>query len=153
MMTSSNGNIFRVTGPLCGKFTCHRWILITKASGAELWCFFICALNKQLSKQSWSWKFETPLRLLWCLCNDTQLFFGNKYSYVSNVEHKQMWILTQGMRNKINRLEGPNFRTWSRNTSLPTLFQDSSTWFYDIKWISRQPRYPIIGWNIENHGC
>ena len=26
MMTSSNGNIFRVTGPLCGEFTCHRWI-------------------------------------------------------------------------------------------------------------------------------
>ena len=26
MMTSSNGNIFRVTGPLCGEFTSHRWI-------------------------------------------------------------------------------------------------------------------------------
>ena len=26
MMTSSNGNTFRVTGPLCGKFTGHRWI-------------------------------------------------------------------------------------------------------------------------------
>ena len=25
-MTSSNGNITRVTGPLCGKFTGHRWI-------------------------------------------------------------------------------------------------------------------------------
>ena len=24
MMTSSNGNIFRVTGPLCGEFTDHR---------------------------------------------------------------------------------------------------------------------------------
>ena len=24
MMTSSNGNIFRVTGPLCGEFTGHR---------------------------------------------------------------------------------------------------------------------------------
>ena len=44
MMTSSNGNIFRVTGPLCGEFTGHRWIPLTKASGAELWCFlFICA--------------------------------------------------------------------------------------------------------------
>ena len=26
MMTSSNGNIFRVTGPLCGAFTGFRWI-------------------------------------------------------------------------------------------------------------------------------
>ena len=32
MMTSSNGNIFRVTGPLCGEFTGHRWIPLTKAS-------------------------------------------------------------------------------------------------------------------------
>ena len=40
MMTSSNGNIFRVTGPLCGKFTGHRWIPLTKASDAELWCYF-----------------------------------------------------------------------------------------------------------------
>ena len=39
MMTSSNGNIFRVTGPLCGELTGHRWILRTKASDAELWCF------------------------------------------------------------------------------------------------------------------
>ena len=39
MMTSSNGNIFRVTGPLYGEFTSHRWIPLTKASDAELWCF------------------------------------------------------------------------------------------------------------------
>ena len=39
MMTSSNGNVFHVTGPLCGEFTGHRWIPRTKARGAELWCF------------------------------------------------------------------------------------------------------------------
>ena len=39
MMTSSNGNIFRVTGPLCGEFIGHRWIPHTKASDAELWYF------------------------------------------------------------------------------------------------------------------
>ena len=42
MMTSSNRNIFRVTGPLCVEFTGHRWIPRTKASDAELWYFFIC---------------------------------------------------------------------------------------------------------------
>ena len=41
MMTSSNGNIFRVTGHLCGEFTGPRWIPRTKASDAELWCFFV----------------------------------------------------------------------------------------------------------------
>ena len=39
MMTSSNGNIFRVTGPLCGEFTGHRWIPRTKASDVEPLCF------------------------------------------------------------------------------------------------------------------
>ena len=39
MMMSSNGNIFHITGPLCGEFTCHRGIPCTKASDAELWCF------------------------------------------------------------------------------------------------------------------
>ena len=36
-MTASNGNIFRVTGPLRGETTGHRWIPLTKASDAELW--------------------------------------------------------------------------------------------------------------------
>ena len=49
MMTSSNGNIFRVTGALCGEFTGHRWIPFTKASDTELWCFYL-RLNKRLLK-------------------------------------------------------------------------------------------------------
>ena len=67
MMTSSNGNIFRFTGHLCGEFTGHRWIPHTNASDAELWCF-LC--SKRLSKQSWGWWFETPSRSLWRQCND-----------------------------------------------------------------------------------
>ena len=55
MMTSSNGNIFRVTGHLCGEFAGHRWIPRAKASDAELWCFFYLRLNKRLSKQWWGW--------------------------------------------------------------------------------------------------
>ena len=43
MITSSNGNIFRVTGHLCGEFTGPRWIPRTKASDAELWCFLSSA--------------------------------------------------------------------------------------------------------------
>ena len=37
MMTSSNGNIIRVIGHLCGEFTGPRWIPRTKASDAEFW--------------------------------------------------------------------------------------------------------------------
>ena len=43
MMMSSNGNIFRVTGHLCGEFTGPRWIPRTKASDAELGCFLWAA--------------------------------------------------------------------------------------------------------------
>ena len=39
-MVSSNGHLFRVTGPLCGEFTRHRWFPRTKRNDAEFWCFF-----------------------------------------------------------------------------------------------------------------
>ena len=71
MKTSSNGNIFRVTGHLCGEFTGPRWIPRTKANDAELWCFFYLRLNKRLSKQSWGWWFETLSRSLWRHRNDS----------------------------------------------------------------------------------
>ena len=69
MLTSSNGNIFRVTGHLWGEFTCLRWIPRTKASDAELSCFFYLRLNKRVSKQWWGWWFETLSRPLWRHCN------------------------------------------------------------------------------------
>ena len=46
IMMSSNGNIFRVTGPLWGEFTGHRWIPGTKASDAELRCFLWSACHR-----------------------------------------------------------------------------------------------------------
>ena len=61
MMTSSNGNIFRVTGPLWGEPTGHRWITHTMTSDEELWCFF----DLRLSKHSWRRWFETPSPSLW----------------------------------------------------------------------------------------
>ena len=45
-----NGNIFHVTGPWWGESTGHRWIPLTKASDAELWCFLWCTPEKRLGK-------------------------------------------------------------------------------------------------------
>ena len=39
LMTSSNGNISRFTGPLWGESTGLRWIPLTKANDGELWNF------------------------------------------------------------------------------------------------------------------
>ena len=70
MMTSSNGNISRVTGPLCGnspvpgEFPSQR--PVTRSFGV----FFDLRLNKRLRKQSWGWWFETPSRSLWRHCNE-----------------------------------------------------------------------------------
>ena len=50
MMTSSNGNISCVTDPLRGDFTGHRWILLTKSSYAELWCFLLSAPEQTIEK-------------------------------------------------------------------------------------------------------
>ena len=47
MMTSSSGNIFRVTGPLWGESIRHRWIPLTKASDTELW-FFLSASEQTI---------------------------------------------------------------------------------------------------------
>ena len=70
MMTSSNGNIYRVTGHLCGEFTGHLRIPRTEASDAFFDVFFDLRLNEWFNKQSWGWLYETPWRPLWGHCND-----------------------------------------------------------------------------------
>ena len=65
MMTSSNGNIFRVTGHLCGEFTDPRWIPRTKASERSFEVFFDLLQIKWLNKQSQGWWYETLSRPLW----------------------------------------------------------------------------------------
>ena len=73
-MTSSNGNIFRVTGLLCaenspviGEFSA-QW-LVSRSFDV----FFDPCLNKRFSKQSRGLWFETPSCLLWRNCNETKL--------------------------------------------------------------------------------
>ena len=67
MMTSSNGNIFRVTGPLCGEFTGPGEFPTQRPVTRS---FDVCFdLNKRLSKQPWGWWFETPPWSLWRHCN------------------------------------------------------------------------------------
>ena len=64
-MTSSNGNIFRVTGPLCGVFTGPGEFSAQRPVTQSFDVFFDLRLNKRLSKQRWGWWFETLSCLLW----------------------------------------------------------------------------------------
>ena len=65
MMTSSNGNIFRVTGPLCGEFTGPGEFPTQRPVTGSFDVFFDLRLNKRLSKHSWGWWFETLSWSLW----------------------------------------------------------------------------------------
>ena len=65
MMTSSNGNIFRVTCLLCGEFTGPGEFPGQRPVTRSLNVFFYLRLNKRLSKQWWGWWFETLSRPLW----------------------------------------------------------------------------------------
>ena len=69
MMTSSNGIIFRVTGPLCGEFTGPGEFPTQRPVTRSFDVFFDLRLNKWLSKQPWGWWIETPSWSLWRQCN------------------------------------------------------------------------------------
>ena len=74
MMTSSNGNIFRLTGPLCGEFTGPGEFPTQRPVTRSFYVFFHLRLNKRLSKQSWGWWFETAGWSLWRHRNEKSFF-------------------------------------------------------------------------------
>ena len=69
VMMSSNGNIFRVTGHLCGEFTGPGEFPAQRPVTRSFDVFFDLRLNKRSSKQPWGWWFETPPWSLWRHCN------------------------------------------------------------------------------------
>ena len=78
MMTSSNGNIFRVTGHLCGEFTDPRWIPAQRPATRSFDVFIDLRLNKRLSKQPRGWWFETLSHPLWWLYGDCSKKFSTE---------------------------------------------------------------------------
>ena len=73
MMTSSNGNIFRVTDPLCREFTGPGEFPTQGPVTRSFDVSFDLRMNKRLSKQPWGWWLETLSWSLWRHCND---YFG-----------------------------------------------------------------------------
>ena len=65
MMTSSNGNIFRVTGPLCGEFTGPGEFPTQRPVTRSFDVSLDLRLNKRLNKHSRGWWFETLSRPFW----------------------------------------------------------------------------------------
>ena len=94
-MTSSNGNIFRVTGPLCGEFTGPGEFPTQRPVTRSFDVFFDLRLNKRLSKQPWGWWFETPSRSLWRQCN--VLFHKYSSSFYRSRYQKLQLFSRQGI--------------------------------------------------------
>ena len=80
-MTSSNGNIFRVTGPFCGEFTGPGEFPAQRPVTRSFDVFFYLRPNNRLSKQPWGWWFQTPSWSLWRQCNDDSGLSGNPIHY------------------------------------------------------------------------
>ena len=75
MMTSSNGNFFRVTGYLWGEFPTQR--PVTRSFDV----YFDLRPDKRLSKQLWGWWFETLSHSLWRHRNELWSFC-KKVTYI-----------------------------------------------------------------------
>ena len=101
MMTSSNGNIFLVTGPLCAEFTGPGEFPTQRPVTRSFDVFFDLRLNKWLSKQPWGWWFETPLWSLWRQCYVHTI---NKHMG----KHKAAYLITFQSKHYTNNLD-----TWT----------------------------------------
>ena len=106
MMTSSNGNIFRVTGHFAGNSP--------GTSDAELWCFFFnLRLNKRFSKQSRDWWFETPAWSFWRHRNYHIHTIGVKTCRSKGVKICPSTSILEYTR-RIYLASGHNYMTWWR---------------------------------------
>ena len=121
MMTSSNGNIFRDTGPLCGDSPVTGEFPSQRPVTRSFDVFFDLRLNKQLSKQSWGWWFETPSRSLWRHCNVQP--FRRQHSQIHFNE--KIWISLQISMKFVPKVRISNITTlfqkmaWRRPSDKP----------------------------------
>ena len=93
MMTSSNGNILRATGPLCGEFTGPGEFPTQRPVTRNFDVFFDLRLNKRLNKQPWGCWFETPSWSLWRHCNEANWIDGFIRFNVISIFANSMWCI------------------------------------------------------------
>ena len=82
-MTSSNRNVFRVTGPLCGEITSHRWIPSQRSVTRNFDVFFDLRLGK-CHEHIEAWTRWPPF------C--TNFLYRKSLYFVNNNESQILWI-------------------------------------------------------------
>ena len=141
MKTSSNGNIFRVTGQLQRPVT------------RSFDVFFDLCPNKRLSKQWWGWWFEMRSSPLWRHCNGLhEIFNYSDYDspeaglgdYINSLSLEgfniSAWNLVEWCRghvthNCVSGLDSHCFRKWLVTCSAPSHYLNQ--WWIIIDWIIR----------------
>ena len=115
--------------PVSGEFPSQR--PVTRSFDV----FFDLRLNKQLSKQSWGWWFETPSRPLWRQCNELHALLRCctfQICFQQSITHKKiisMLIMESGsileqnllFRNPSNLEQNLFVNQWTRIISLITV--------------------------------
>ena len=119
LITSSNGNIFHVIGPLWGESTGDQF----PSQRPVAWSFnvfFDLRQNKQLSKESRCRWFEMPSHLLWRHCNDWFITTGDNEGSVWCGLH----ILYSLQVNVSETCSWNGFANYFENWQLLTLVKD-----------------------------
>ena len=96
MMTSWNGNIFHVTGHMCGEFTGPPVNSPPQRPVMRSFdVFFDLRLIKRLRKQSWGWWFEMLSRPLWRYCNDwNDITYSGAWDYHNQIVDSYTTLLS-----------------------------------------------------------
>ena len=136
-MTSSNGNIFRVTGPLCGEFTSPGEFSAQRPVTRSFDVFFHLRLNKRLSKQPWGWWFETPAWSLWRHRNDNQFhvpIFVANLCHMKDECHLRLLLGQLYQHHKIRFLSQYNsfHNRFSADEIYCTWFTDALLWLGEV---------------------
>ena len=140
MMTSSNGNIFRVTGPLCGEFTSPGEFPTQRPVTRSFDVFFDLRLNKRLSKQPWGWWFETPSWSLRRQCNEliatewriyASINYIDSYNELSVRGKPIIWSCWRHQIGTFLRVTGPLCREFIGQRWIPlTKTTDAELWCF-----------------------
>ena len=93
MMTSSDGNVSRVTGLLCGNSPVTGEFPAQRSVTRSFDVFFDIRPNKRLIKHSRGWWFETPPCPLWRRRNDLVYWWVLGHNHLWIYDEKQFYYL------------------------------------------------------------
>ena len=145
IMTSSNGNIFRVTGPLCGEFTGPGDFPAQTPVTRSFDVFFDLRLNKRLSKQPEGWWFETPSWSLWRHCN---VHVPSVFSFMRYFDGSLQKCVSNGVtsvsHSAINLISGDRYLVVWQAMRLQILLYKSPVVLYGLDKYLHTSRMPLV---------